>query len=542
MKQFYTLLAFMAITIGSFAQVVVNEAITENTTWSSDNEYLCDGVIYVESGATLTVEPGTVVKFKSEPTVADTNLAKTSALVITRGAKIMAEGTMQEPIIFTAEDDNLNGNLLPEDNGKWGGIIILGNAPAHKEGNTTAIQIEGIPSFESRGQYGGDNASDNSGTMTYCSIRFTGIGFAPGDEIQGLTLGGVGSGTTLDYIDIFSTADDGIEIFGGTVNIRHISVAFATDDSYDLDLGWRGKGQYLFALQRTDDHDHAGEWDGADDDDAPLWSSPDIYNATFIGPGADGDAESKALLLRDNFGGRLKNSILHDFPNKGIEVEDLPASKGGDSYQRMLDGELEVHNNTWSNFGSDDLGIGSNGIIQLTSDAENADAAQLISHLGDNNNAIEDAMIRGVSRTDDGGLDPRPSSNLGDLADLPNGDDFFDEVDYRGAFAANGPTWLDGWSTLAKHGFLSTDPSSIWSINTVDFNIFPNPANDIVTVSGVNADNYTVEVVDLVGKVMNTQRFSANNAKVNVSELNAGIYIVRVKADGQVGAQKITVE
>lgn len=541
MNKLLLIVAMLLFGLTTFSQTVtVDRAITENTTWSSDNTYLCDGVIYVESGATLTIEAGTVVKFKAQPTVTDTNLAKTSALVIARGAKIMAEGTAQKPIIFTAEDDDLDGNLLPEDNGKWGGIIILGNAPAHKEGNETAIQIEGIPSTEVRGQFGGNNPTENSGIMKYVSIRFTGIGFTPGDEIQGLTLGGVGSGTTLDYIDIFSTADDGIEIFGGTVNIKHISVAYATDDSYDFDLGWKGKGQFLFAIQREDDHDHAGEWDGADDDDAPLASSPVLFNCTFIGPGPNGDAQSKAILMRDNFGGKLKNSILHDFPFKGLEVEDLPQDKGEDSYKKMLDGELEITHNSWSLFGADELSVDpTNGIIKVTDKAERPSAAELISHLSNNANVIEDVNIRSVSRYDDGGLDPRPTTNLGDLAEVP--DSWFDEVDYRGAFNAEGNTWLYGWSTLYKYNYL--DQTSIYEQPTLQFNLFPNPANEYVVISGLEVnDNYQVELVNMVGQSVLKKNLSGNNARISVAGLEKGIYIMRINANGEMGTKKINVE
>lgn len=290
--------------------------------WTNDNTYILDGLVFLESGATLNIEAGTVIKGVSSPTNGD----NTSSLIITRGAQIFAEGTSTQPIIFTAENDPLDGSLLSSDCGQWGGVIILGAAQTYSDGNTEVL-IEGLPSTETRGEYGGMNDGDNSGNFTYVSIRHSGVGIAPGDEIQGLTLGGVGSGTTIDYVEVYSSCDDGIEIFGGTADIRHISVAFATDDSYDFDLGWRGSGQYLFAIQLSgggDAYDKAGEWDGAKPDDANLYSRPDLANMTLIGPGSSASGASNALVMRDGFGGSVYNSILVDYPGVGIEIEDLP--------------------------------------------------------------------------------------------------------------------------------------------------------------------------------------------------------------------------
>jgi hypothetical protein len=228
-----------------------------------------------------------------------------------------------------------------------------------------------------------------------------------GDEIQGLTLGGIGNGTTIDYIDIFSSADDGIEIFGGTVNIKHISVAFSTDDDFDFDLGWVGHGQFLFALMgdQTVGFDHAGEWDGADPDDASLFSAPNIYNATFIGPGTAATGRGLAVLMRENFAGKLGNSILEDFPGVGIEVQDLGDANGdltNDSYERITverDGyQVEILNNTWANFaGATDL----NSLVQATTDGNwTGQTADVDAELADNNNKYSaTGILTSISRT-----------------------------------------------------------------------------------------------------------------------------------------------
>ncbi len=431
--------------------------LVDNTVYNmtANVEYLMDGLVFLEEGSELNIEAGTVIKFKATPTSDNA-----SSLIITRGAKIFANGTATDPIIFTAEADDLTGNsLTPQDNGQWGGLLILGNATSEKSGNSE-IQIEGIDSGEPRGLYGNTTPidDDSSGELTYVSIRYTGIGFQPGDELQGLTLGGVGSGTTIDYVDIFSSADDGIEIFGGTVDIKHISVAFSTDDDFDFDLGWRGKGQFLFSLMLSDasSYDHAGEWDGASPDDG-LNSMPELYNCTFIGPGTAATGRDKALLFRENFAGTIANSVLVDFPANLMEVQDL-TNGVGDSYGK-LGTDLNILNNTWSNFnGAGTLDI---NVLKITSKdgkdnpqtPDDPNGTALITHLTDNNNKVEAAVaIKGISRAQDNGLDPNVTAADTDVATLPAG---FDAADYRGAFdPATTSTWLDGWSSLSKFGYL----------------------------------------------------------------------------------------
>ena len=440
--------------------VVITDADLEgNNTyyWTRDKEYLLDGLVYLEEGGVLNIEAGTVIKAKATPSNISDNA---TSLIITKGAQINAEGTSTAPIIFTAELDDLEGVILAkEDNGQWGGILVLGNAPVYKKGNTE-IQIEGIPSDEPRGLYGGSDAGDNSGTLKYVSIRFTGIGFAPGDELQGLTLGGVGSGTTIEYIDIYSSADDGIEIFGGTANIKYISVAFSTDDDFDFDLGYRGNAQFLFSIKRSDaeGYDHAGEWDGASPDDAPLYTQPNLFNITTIGPGANAKGRDKAFLMREHFTGKFGNSVIVDFPSKGLEVQDIGCGAGVDSYSE-LDEELFIMNNTWSAIGTATT-VGD--LIKITSeDGKDSpivpcdpDGTKLKAHLTNyKNTVVLETIVSSISRERDGNLNPKTTSRLGDLADYPN--DWFEDVDYRGAFDPDGSNWLSGWSTLARFGYLA---------------------------------------------------------------------------------------
>ncbi len=431
----------------------------ETYNWTADNDYYLTGLVYVEDGATLNIEAGTTIRFTEE-----TGTDNTSALIVTQGSTINAEGTAVDPIIFTAEADTVGATLLPTDWGAWGGIIILGNAPAEKGGVTSNISIEGVDSNENRAVYGGSDPADNSGILEYVSIRYTGVGIAPNSEIQGLTLGGVGSGTTINHIDVYSSNDDGIEIFGGTVNINYASVAFATDDAFDFDEGYRGNIQFAFVLQLDGDetvYDQAGEWDGAIPDDAALFAAPNIYNATFIGPGQSSTGAQRALIMRDAFAGKLGNSIIEDFPGIGIQVEDIDSNI--DSYARLTtaaDGfQIEILNNTWAQFGgATDLA----SLVQATSISDDPDTAEdetfegesedVVSELTDNaNNYSAASVVTSISRTTDGGLDPRPAAATEATTTVPEG---MMQVDYRGAFVPGEATWLSGWSTLSQLGIL----------------------------------------------------------------------------------------
>lgn len=463
-----------------FTTITDNDLGTAVYDWVNTRAYLVDGLVFLESGGRLNIQEGTIIKFVQTPTDAGDN---TSALFITAGAQIFAEGTATDPIIFTAENDDFEeGVLLPTDNEQWGGLIILGNAPAERGGATSGIQIEGIDSGEPRGAYGGNNAADNSGILRYVSIRYSGVGFEPGNELQGLTLGGVGNGTTIEFIDVFSSADDGVEIFGGTVNIKYVSVAFSTDDDFDFDLGWRGNGQFLFSLMlpgtSSDAYDHSGEWDGASPDDATLFSAPNISNWTAIGPGqaVPAGGRDRALLLRENFAGKVMNSIFEDYPGQAITVEDLKSESvpqsgtfdvddTNDSYANIGTPkgsfQLEILSNTWAQFAGYDAGQGVSSMVKPHSERNDAgdllysgEIADVVAELTNNNNKVEtSAVLRGISRTADGGLDPRPSSADSDVTDPTTHG--MEAVMYRGAFdPSKADIWLSGWSTLAKFGYL----------------------------------------------------------------------------------------
>ena len=242
--------------------VNVTTDITSDVTWTSNNIYFLKNRIIVKNGATLTIEPGTIIKGDAGAE------ADAKPLVIAKGAKIEANGTANAPIIFTSSLDNIKvgekvGTNLSENNrGLWAGLIILGDAPISTQTGTTD-RVEGIPASIPEGVYGGSNATDNSGTLRYVSVRHAGVELVPGggNEINGITLGGVGSGTTIDHVEVIANLDDGIEWFGGTVNVSHALVAFQGDDAFDVDQAYSGTISNILYIAGADS-DHALEIDG----------------------------------------------------------------------------------------------------------------------------------------------------------------------------------------------------------------------------------------------------------------------------------------
>lgn len=303
--------------------------------WTSDKTYVLDGFVFVGAGQTLHIEAGTVVQGKPGEDV------NASVLIVARGGKILAEGTAEKPIIFTFEGDT--GGSSASLRAQWGGLIILGKARLNSTPGESAI--EGLPTNEPRGLYGGNDDADNSGVLRYVSIRHGGTNIGADNEINGLTLGGVGSGTTIEYVEVVGNKDDGIEWFGGTVNARYLISAFCADDGLDYDEGYRGHNQFVIVYQDPADGaaDRGGEHDGGTDPETGTpYATPIFYNVTSVGnPG------SRALTFRDNAGGEYHNSIFVNY-GRGVDVEYLTGQEQ-DSYKQWLDGLLKLENNIFYN-------------------------------------------------------------------------------------------------------------------------------------------------------------------------------------------------
>ena len=393
-------------------EVTVSSDIDADTTWTTGTTVTLSTLIVVTNNATLTIEPGVTVKGDNG-----------SALVISRGARLVAAGTAAAPIVFTSS--KAEGARAA---GDWGGVVLLGSATinlAGGEGN-----IEGMPAG-SASLYGGTDDASSCGTLTYVRIEFAGYVFGTDNELNGLTLGGCGSGTTIDFVQVHAGKDDGVEMFGGTANIKHLLVTQAADDSLDFDQGWRGKAQFVAIQQSPSVGDKGIEGDNLKDvvDSTPR-SRPTIFNATIVGSGAN--AEQGGLHIRRGAGLVLKNSIIANFQAGAIDLD-------GDPVPTLVsDSTLDFSN----------IDFFGNGADQFPADTNDAD--------------FDEAAYFGEAAKGFVSVDPQfastsltaPDFSTGNAAveaggATPPADGFFDTAAvYHGAFAPTGALWTAGWTAF----------------------------------------------------------------------------------------------
>ena len=380
----------------------------------------------MNDGQTLTIEAGTVIRAKT----GQGSLA--SALIVARGGRIIAQGERDRPIVFTVEGDDLQGSIPVMSRGLWGGVIILGNAVINTE--TGEDMIEGIPISEPRGIYGGMDDNDNSGIISYVSIRHGGTNIGEGNEINGLTLGGVGRQTTIDHVEVISNADDGIEFFGGDVNCKNLCVAFCGDDAFDMDQGYHGKGQFWLSIN-SPDSDQAAEISGGIKPFPALPGyTPLVYNATMIGDSAQ--TGSSLIHFLDYGRAYLGNSIFLE-PGKGAGIKF--SEKAGDSYDAFLAGRIQLDHNIFYPQDS------SPGLFTYS---------ELGKNLLAQNSLISDSMQAWSTSYDDPGIwfgeNPSllPPETVSEKQ-APYAGEWFDEVTYKGAFGSR--DWIGNWTLLDQY-------------------------------------------------------------------------------------------
>jgi hypothetical protein len=502
------------------ATVFISGNITTSETWTSDNEYVLTQPVYVTEGATLTIEAGTVVR--GEPQ-SEAGANDPGTLIIARGSKIRALGTPTRPVVFTdLFDDNVGSNpgTFPYDDplnalsltGQWGGVILLGrgyvaNNTLSGPDPTREVQIEGLTATGGLGLYGnGGDDDDDSGTLTYVSIRYGGFNLSANNEINGLTLGAVGRQTDLDHIEVFQNKDDAFEFFGGTVNAHHLVVANVGDDGVDYDEGWRGKLQHVFMLQGTpgtDKSDKGGEHDGGNNPDGSQpFAIPTIYNVTYVGLGQKaytGKLTNTALHFRDNAGGRYYNSFFADFGGAPLCIENaslgVTAPQPNTSAERattdyLVDGvfyrapdsdfQLELRDSTFWCFGNGGaIPVGDASAYGCDGGKEHYDNGAFTNAALQNQSlsCAEPLPIRTLSRFPIGistvpdpvtSIDPRPAAGSVLLTTdrTPPADGFFEPVSYRGAFAP-GENWAEGWTNLSRLGYFPPKPQIAVAANIV---------------------------------------------------------------------------
>jgi hypothetical protein len=320
------------VVVDPYADSTLEGTISENKTLDASKIWLLKGRVAVENGVTLTIPAGTIIK------AASGTGADASTLIIARGATLVADGTAEAPIVMTSVSDNIEvGGTYPssgpalnvDTRGLWGGLLVLGNAPCSLSNDVTELQIEGIPTSDTNGLYGGSDAEDSSGSLQYISIRHGGAEIGEGNEINGLTLGGVGSGTTINHIEVLGNVDDGIEFFGGTVNATNLLVWGQGDDAIDIDQAYAGTIDGALVVL-TAASDHGFEIDGPEGSSTGRFV---LKNATVIGATDDCDAEGvdgEMADFRKGATGDVLNVLFKDFSG-GKDVE-LDASADATTY------------------------------------------------------------------------------------------------------------------------------------------------------------------------------------------------------------------
>ncbi|HIG73891.1 MAG TPA: T9SS type A sorting domain-containing protein [Bacteroidetes bacterium] len=578
MKRLATLLAALLVAPLASAQTptqTISADITSNTTWSSNEVYLLDGLIFVRPGATLTIEAGTVIKGKEVPSAATGDLA--SGLVVMVNADIEANGEADNPIIFTAEADNvaIADDTDENDRGLWGGVVILGRSTTN---STPGINnVEGIPASDDT-RFGCDNTvsgfecdeEDDSGHLRYVSVRHAGFGFETDSEINGITFGAVGSGTEVEYVEVFANSDDAFEFFGGTVRAKYLIGAFNGDDTFDTDRGFRGAFQFGFSINNPgNDAGRCFENDGGvsslGGEDATPFAQPIYSNITCIGAGEDAtdselgeDENSAALQLRDNTGGKIYNSIFADYPGSAVNLEAL--GSGEDTENRFgrnqESDDLTIRNNYFFGF---DAGTTFAALTDDDSDNSATRQAEIESDLAAANSIADPMIVAYGSREQDGSLDPRlafgsAAASAADFGFDALDDDFFTEVDFIGAFGptSNGfPFWAAGWSALDTMGYLNGDVTvaNEDDARAVAFGLraFPNPAagSATVAVSLERAQDVRVTLLDVLGREVAVVREGALAAGTTelalpTADLPSGTYLVRLA--GEAGARTQTIQ
>jgi hypothetical protein len=526
-------------TVNTTAYGVNVNAITANTTWTKNNAYILKDKVFVTNGATLTIEPGTKIystlDLRGTVTKDDD---KFGAIVIVRGAKINAAGTAAEPIVMTTIDEleaqtqtDLDADTLIADfptvttAGRWGGLVVLGNAPIANYTGTTNIGEDRIEGFQPAAsadldadgradviEYGGSTSADNSGTISYVSIRHGGYVYATNTEINGLTLGGVGSGTTINNVEVFANADDGIEFFGGTVNTSNIVLAFNQDDSFDIDQGYSGTNQFWFSIQAPkladgvgSAHDNGGEWDGVTGTvaDNASNSAPVIYNATFIGSGTTAlvgnDKGNNAIFLDDRFKGKVYNSVFDDFKEDLIEVTSDGKGSG-----------LTFANNTIGRFGGGAYtGTNASNLTYLDTATNAVDTFfdSTGAPINGNSNGGVNPMFKTYTRNvalELTAIDPRPASGSPLLSSsLQTGAPI--AAAYRGAFG--GTNWAAGWTKMSIDGLLlgEASTSSMADADSDGISDAVETAN-----AGLGFNPAVSDATTVLGTLKTTAQFNAN--------------------------------
>ncbi len=399
--------------------VRVDSDIVTDTVWETGKRYVLEETIFVDN-AQLTIEPGVVIEGEAG-----------SALIVTSSAKLFARGSRNEPVVFTsAKPDGERAR------GDWGGVVLLGKAPV----NEPDAAIEGVPETDLRGRFGGSDPDHSCGVLQYTRIEFAGFEVYKNNELNGLTLGACGSNTIVQNVQVHRALDDGIEMFGGTVDLQNIVVTGAADDSIDWDWGWNGRVQFAVIQQHRDAGDNAFEGDSNGSNHSALpRSEPTFYNVTLYGSGRSAK-EHRAILLREGSGGHFHNMIIDSFAIEALDTRDEITALVGMK-------ALTFSHNLLSNNGR-------LGNLNATEEAEDDDFdfnEEKWIRTPSLSNSVQVESGLQISASDESFPHFRPLGMMRTMkAKRPPKSEFFDEsAEYQGAINPRATsTWLDGWTAF----------------------------------------------------------------------------------------------
>lgn len=524
-----TLCKTVAATIGASmislsansAEILITADIATSTTWTKNNTYNLQGQRYILPGATLTIQAGTVV-------ASDVG----GSLAVTRDGRIDCVGTKLEPVIFTSKQDVATWTAGNPKTGtwraaanEWGNVTVMGNAYIGKYGagavttNTASpnagnyANMEGLTasgSGDTRTFYGGGNDLDNSGRFEYVSLRYGGKVVGLGNELNGLSLGGVGKETKIDHIEIMNNVDDGIEIWGGTVDLKYVTIWNIGDDSFDVDQGWRGRVQFGLivsgyciagAASGSGFPDSSVEMDGAEKSDGQPVTTTCFYNMTIIGQPLSGKAGTK---FRDNARAQFNNSIFMDIGKEVVKNDNTDGEATGGQTGYGYNGTLTFADtwttnynvysavNPFTNPAAAYTAQQSGKLIQYTDSVfynnvnsaayTEANARGVFASANNNVQAAAGsspiaAITRGATVISGTvvvnnviSLDPRATNAAATSVSSATSDSFFTNAQYRGAFGPN-ENWLCGWTAADAFGFSVAPPGGCASACPADINL-----------------------------------------------------------------------
>ncbi|MHC1737623.1 MAG: T9SS type A sorting domain-containing protein [Ignavibacteriaceae bacterium] len=524
MKKLVLIVTLILLNFAS-AQIVVQGDITNDLTLTSSNTYLLRGFVRIKSGATLTVQPGTVIYGEN---------SSQGSLIVQPGGRIIADGTKENPIVFTSEFRKPGASRTPT-YGDWGGIILLGNARINVPGGTA--QIEGPGDI-----YGGNNDDDNSGILRYVRIEYPGIAFAPNNEINGLTLGGVGRGTTLEYIQVSFSGDDSYEWFGGNVNGKYLIAYKGWDDDFDTDFGFSGKLQFLLSVRdpqiadQSSSNGFESDNDGSGSSNTPL-TSPTWYNVTLVGPKQDAATQINSLYkrgmhLRRNSQNKISNALIMGWPT-GILLDGTGTINNAANQTNYIKNSI-ISGATSKNIDT----TKSNGTFSPDTWFTTTMSGRVYSNNGD-------VKLNNPYSSTQPDFLPASDSPVHTGAATPPTDGFFDPTaTYVGAF--KDVNWTATWAD-----FNPTGPTSVEDeINVNSFELsqnYPNPFNPSTTISYrmATAQNVTLKIFDVLGNEVATLVNEVQNAgnysvEFDASTLSSGIYMYRLSAGNIIQTKKMS--